>query len=77
MGQVQPLIGNALYLEYEGIMAREDLFTSCPTTADERDKLFNAFLSRCQWVNIYYRWRPNLQDEADNHLLELAVAGNA
>ncbi|EIJ34979.1 putative toxin-antitoxin system toxin component, PIN family [Thiothrix nivea] len=77
MGQVQPLIGNALYLEYEDIMAREDLFTSCPTTMDERDKLFNAFLSRCQWVNIYYRWRPNLQDEADNHLLELAVAGNA
>jgi predicted nucleic acid-binding protein len=22
-------------------------------------------------------WRPNLKDEADNHLIELAVAGNA
>ncbi len=22
-------------------------------------------------------WRPNLQDEADNHVLELAVAGGA
>ena len=25
----------------------------------------------------YYLWRPNLPDEADNHLIELAVAGGA
>lgn len=31
----------------------------------------------CQWVRVYYLWRPNLPDEADNHLIELAVAGNA
>ena len=26
---------------------------------------------------MYYLWRPNLRDEGDNHLLELAVAGGA
>lgn len=26
---------------------------------------------------MYYIWRPNLPDEADNHLIELAVAGGA
>lgn len=26
---------------------------------------------------MYYLWRPNLRDEADNHLVELAVAGAA
>ena len=26
---------------------------------------------------IYFLWRPNLQDENDNFLVELAVAGNA
>ena len=30
-----------------------------------------------QWINISYLWRPNLPDESDNHLIELAVAGNA
>jgi predicted nucleic acid-binding protein len=30
-----------------------------------------------QWTRIYYAWRPNLRDEADNHLIELAVAGQA
>ncbi|MFT3802452.1 MAG: PIN domain-containing protein [Burkholderiaceae bacterium] len=31
----------------------------------------------CRWVRIYFGWRPNLPDEADNHLFELAVAGGA
>jgi predicted nucleic acid-binding protein len=26
---------------------------------------------------VYHAWRPNLPDEADNHLLELAVAAQA
>ena len=77
LGQVQPLIGNALYSEYEDIMSREHVFTTSAVTAEEREALFDAFVSQCQWVNIYYRWRPNLRDEADNHLMELAIAGNA
>jgi predicted nucleic acid-binding protein len=28
-------------------------------------------------VQIYYLWRPNLRDEGDNHILELAIAGGA
>lgn len=42
----------------------------------ERGELLNIFLSCCQWVKIYCAWRPNLADEGDNHLIELAVAGN-
>lgn len=40
-------------------------------------ELISAFMSIGQWVVIHYLWRPNLQDEADNHLIELAIAGNA
>lgn len=34
-------------------------------------------MSVCEWVQVYYLWRPNLRDEGDNHVLELAVAGAA
>jgi predicted nucleic acid-binding protein len=34
-------------------------------------------MSVAMWIYIYYSWRPNLRDEADNYLIELAVAGNA
>ena len=36
-----------------------------------------VFLATCEWTRVYYVWRPNLPDEADNHLVELAVAGGA
>jgi len=70
-------MGATLFLEYESLMSRESLFESCLLDAGQREELLNAFLSTCRWTTIYYSWRPNLRDEADNHLIELAVAGGA
>ena len=77
MGQMRPLIGSTLFLEYEDLLARQDLYRKSLLNADERRELFAAFLSVCEWVQVYYLWRPNLRDEGDNHLIELAVAGGA
>ena len=76
-GELQPLIGNALFAEYEDVMARNALFRNSTTTRAERDVILDALLSRCSWIQISYLWRPNLRDEADNHVAELAIAGNA
>ena len=72
-----PLISNALFLEYEDVTKREHIRGLCPLTSSEIRELLNAFYSVCRWVPIYYLWRPNLMDEADNFLIELALAGNA
>lgn len=76
-GRLAPLMGAALFHEYESLLGREQFFDSCALSAAERWSLFDAFLSVCRWTRIYYLWRPNLRDETDNHLLELAVAGGA
>lgn len=76
-GQAIPLMGNALFNEYEDVLHRSTLFERSRLNADERSALLDIFLAQCEWVSIYYTWRPNLPDEADNHLIELAVAGNA
>jgi len=73
----RPLIGQALFLEYEDVLGRSHLFRSCPLSEGERQQFFAAFLSACEWVEIYFSWRPNLPDEGDNHIVELAVAGGA
>ncbi|CAG1021732.1 hypothetical protein DOJK_01205 [Patescibacteria group bacterium] len=72
-----PLMGNALFTEYESLLSRDALFAQCALSKIEREKLLDAFLSVCRWTNIYYNFRPNLKDEADNHLIELAIAGGA
>jgi putative PIN family toxin of toxin-antitoxin system len=70
------LFGNALWLEYEDLLGRDSAWTDATTHA-ERKNMLRALASAGRWVTVYYGWRPNLPDEGDNHLIELAVAGNA
>ncbi len=73
-GKLTPLMSNALYLEYEDVLERSSIFTDARLGYDERQGLFDIFLGKCVVFDIYFLWRPNLRDEADNHLMELAVA---
>ena len=76
-GTAQALMGAARFHEYEALLSRPELMKKSPLTARERQTLFAAFLSACEWVRVYYLWRSNLSDEADHHLVELALAGGA
>jgi putative PIN family toxin of toxin-antitoxin system len=72
-----PLMGASLLAEYEAVLGRDALFSRCKLNSTERETLLDIFLSLCEWTKVYYLWRPNLADESDNHLIELAVAGGA
>ena len=74
-GRLQPLFGNALWLEYQDLLGRQVWGES--TTPAERLQVLAALAQRGRWVTVYFGWRPNLPDEADNHLIELALAGGA
>ena len=76
-GEYLPLMGNALFSEYESVIGREEILAKCPLTSAEISALLASKLSVSEWISIYYLWRPNLKDEAENHLIELAIAGNA
>ncbi len=76
-GKYNPLVSNTLFLEYEDVSKRKKIIGKCPLTGEEIRELLNAFYGVCRWVPIYYLWRPNLGDEGDNFLIELALAGNA
>jgi uncharacterized protein len=73
----QPLMGAALLAEYEDVLARPALFAKSRLSPAERGELLDIFLATCRWTRIYFGWRPNLRDEGDNHLVELALAGGA
>jgi predicted nucleic acid-binding protein len=76
-GEHAPLMGAALMAEYEDVLGRAPLWEKCRLSAGERSELLDIFLSTCRWTRIYFGWRPNLRDEGDNHVIELAVAGSA
>ena len=74
-GMYLPLFSNALWLEYEDLLTRQ--VWTAETNAEERRQVLAALAAAGRWVKVYYGWRPNLPDEGDNHVIELAVAGGA
>jgi putative PIN family toxin of toxin-antitoxin system len=75
--QFVPLMGASLLAEYEAVLGRDALFATSKLNTRERETLLDIFLALCEWTKVYYLWRPNLPDESDNHLIEVAVAGGA
>lgn len=75
-GKYKPVFGNSLWLEYEDLLGRDDVWTEA-TTHVERVNMLGALVAKGCWVTVFYGWRPTLPHEGDNHLIELAVAGNA
>ena len=70
-------MSEALFYEYEDVMKRKKLQERTPLSKEEQVSLLNAYMSTCKWNEIYYMWRPNLNDENDNFVVELAVASGA
>lgn len=62
-------------MEYEAVLSRPHL-----VSAERRElveQALDGFVSLCEETRIFFALCPNLPDEADNHVLELAVAGQA
>ncbi len=76
-GVLKPVIGNALYLEYQELLHREKIQALCRQTTVSLEEFLDDFASICTPVDAWFLWRPNLPDEADNHIIELAIAVNA
>lgn len=74
--QCQPIMGEKLFLEFCDVVRRPCMERS-PLPLKQREQLLEAFVSVCEWVPVFFLWRPNLTDEGDNHLIELGVAGMA
>ena len=77
LGEYVPVMGNALFNEYEAVRVRPEIVARCPLSAEDCDALALDFYSICLWIKIHFLWRPNLRDAGDDHLVELALASGA
>ena len=73
-GELQPYVGNSLHLEYQDLLNRDRIQALCKQTSVSLMEFLDGFAHVCTPVDVHYLWRPNLKDEADNHLVELAIA---
>jgi len=50
----QPLISNALFLEYVDVTSRASILDLCPVSQQDVEDLRNALCSVCEWIVTYY-----------------------
>jgi hypothetical protein len=74
---VLPLLGNALRVEDAAVLSRTTPVAHCPIRAAERPILRDALVGIAEWLTVCSLWRPELPDDGDIHLIELAFAGAA
>ncbi len=68
-------LSNALVLEYEDVLGREEMRTFISSA--EINKTINAVCSISRFHKIFYLWRFLSRDPDDNFILELAIKANA
>jgi putative PIN family toxin of toxin-antitoxin system len=76
-GRATLLLSVPLALEYEAVcqLPEHRLVTGLTTT--DVDVFMNTLIALAEPVEAHFRWRPTLQDPADEMVLETAVNGNA
>ncbi len=71
------VLNQKLFLEYESVLYREEILKLIGATAKEVKIILDALVALAIESEPYYLWRPNLKDEADNFILEVALTTSA
>lgn len=74
---VNYLINLKLISEYHAVLTRLENLKRIPLSLAEIEAVLALLAQQGHFQETYYRWRPNLRDESDNFVFELAVAGGA
>jgi len=68
----QTVISVALFAEYRAVLLRPENLLQ--RTAPQAESFLDFLISTSHLQEVFYRWRPALQDADDDLILELAVA---
>ncbi len=73
-GELQLVMHHKLVSEYRDVLSRADVVGPDLLTYPEMEKVLARLLVDADEVRVRYLWRPNLRDEDDNFIYEIAVA---
>lgn len=71
-----PVMSQTLWTEYQDLVHRSNVIPATVSTAT-RQSFCDLVMVNARLHSIHYRWRTQLPDPGDAHVLELAVAGQA
>ncbi len=74
LGDLPLGIHQKLVYEYRDVLSRPDILTATGLAWADIEVVLAHLVASAHEVEVRYLWRPNLKDEADNFIQEIAVA---
>lgn len=74
MGNLRLVMHYKLVSEYRDVLSRPMLDVPGALTYPEIERVLARLVADADEIAVRYLWRPNLRDEADNFIYEIAVA---
>jgi predicted nucleic acid-binding protein len=66
-----------VFQEYRDLLSREDVQRKLNLEAGDSDAILQFIAVVARPTTVHYAWRPNLRDEDDNMIMELALASGS
>ena len=74
LGDLPLVVHQKLVYEYSDVLSRPDILAETELAWADVELVLAHLVASAHDVEVRYLWRPNLKDEADNFILEIAVA---
>lgn len=74
LGDLPLVVHQKLVYEYRDVLSRTAVLAGTGISFREVEVVLAQLVARAADVDVRYLWRPNLADEGDNFVLEIAVA---
>ena len=76
-GELEMALSVPVFTEYEAVLKRPKSLEDFGMITEMVDAFLDAVAAVGYVFKIYYNFRPNLRDEADNMLVELSLTSNS
>ena len=76
LGDLPMVTHHKLVYEYRDVLSRPEILAGTGISFGEAEIVLAQLVGRANEVDVRYLWRPNLSDEGDNFVLEIAVAAS-
>lgn len=76
-GEIEMAISVPVFQEYRDVLSRSENKTLLGLEDSDVETIMNFVVTVGRVTHISYSWRPNLRDEADNMIIELARASRS
>ncbi len=74
LGELPLVVHHKLVYEYRDVLSRPEILAETGISCREVEIVLAQLIADATEIDVRYLWRPNLTDEDDNFILEIAVA---